>query len=243
MEVSKLFEGLERFTSVRDADDLAKAMRRYADDLGFSSFIYALRVPESFSSARVLQVKGYPDAWLDRYWERGYFAIDPVIEYCSHNIVPMAWDRLVPRMSAAGRRMMLEAGEFGLADGASMAVHGPEGELGILSFARVRGRPRTDTDRRHTLGVTQLVAAHAHEAVRRVFDIGAPTAKLSRREVECLSWAAEGKTSWEISLLLTISERTVNFHLDNAVAKLRASNRQHAIARAIASGMLRPSPF
>jgi DNA-binding CsgD family transcriptional regulator len=36
---------------------------------------------------------------------------------------------------------------------------------------------------------------------------------LSNREIEVLKWAALGKTSWEMSMILEISERTVNFHL------------------------------
>lgn len=243
MNVAKIIEGLERFAAARDPDALGRALRHQAGELGFSAFIYALRVPDSFVGARVVQVKGYPDAWLERYWERDYYAVDPVIEHCTKSVLPMTWGDLHPRMSVAGRAMMLEASEIGLADGASTGVHGPAGELGILSFARERARVRSKADRRHTLGVTQLLAAHVHESVRRVFGVAAPPVRLSRRERECLSWAAEGKTSWEISLLLTISERTVNFHLDNAVARLGASNRQHAIARAIASGMLRPRPF
>ncbi|MFO0743173.1 MAG: LuxR family transcriptional regulator [Labilithrix sp.] len=242
MNLEKIFDGLERFATADDPTAVTRALERSAAELGFGSFIYALRVPESLSDARVLQVKGYPESWLGRYWERDYHAIDPVIAHCTRSVLPVAWERLTPGMSAAGHRMMLEAGEFGLAHGASTGVHGPSGELGILSFARDRGRSSL-VEQRHTLRATQLLAPHVHEAVRRVFGLSAPTVQLRKREEECLAWAAEGKTSWEISLLLEISERTVNFHLDNAVAKLGASNRQHAIARAIASRMLRPRPF
>ena len=65
--------------------------------------------------------------------------------------------------------------------------------------------------------------------------------QLRAREVECLSWAAMGKTTWEISRLLRISEHTVVFHLRNACVRLDAVNRQQAIARAIELGVLLPS--
>ncbi|WP_437570306.1 helix-turn-helix domain-containing protein [Sorangium sp. So ce542] len=51
-----------------------------------------------------------------------------------------------------------------------------------------------------------------------------------------------GKTSWEIGVNLAMSERTVNFHLHNASAKLGVSNRQHAVAKAMLLGLLRSPP-
>lgn len=65
--------------------------------------------------------------------------------------------------------------------------------------------------------------------------------RLRSREVECLSWAAMGKTTWEISRVLEISVHTVIYHLRNAAAKLGAVSRQQAIARAIDVGILQPN--
>ena len=65
-----------------------------------------------------------------------------------------------------------------------------------------------------------------------------PAPRLSPREVETLRWSAVGKTSWEISMILGISERTVNFHLQQAAAKLRVKGRRAACARAVALGLI-----
>lgn len=51
---------------------------------------------------------------------------------------------------------------------------------------------------------------------------------LTKRERECLHWVSKGKTSWEVSTILGISERTVNFHIQNCMRKTNSSNRQHA---------------
>ena len=61
---------------------------------------------------------------------------------------------------------------------------------------------------------------------------------ISKREVECLEWTAIGKTSWEISVILGISESTVTFHLRNATAKLNASNRTHAVSISLKTGLI-----
>lgn len=56
---------------------------------------------------------------------------------------------------------------------------------------------------------------------------------LTERELEILRWLSQGKSSWDISKILDISERTVKFHVNNACVKLDAVNRTHAVAKAI----------
>lgn len=67
---------------------------------------------------------------------------------------------------------------------------------------------------------------------RRVFP------HITKRELECMKWASEGKTSWEISQILNISERTANFHLANCIEKTGSINRQQAIVRCLLQGQL-----
>jgi DNA-binding CsgD family transcriptional regulator len=62
--------------------------------------------------------------------------------------------------------------------------------------------------------------------------------ELSERELDVLKWLKHGKTSWEVSKILEISENTVNFHIKNIKRKLNATNRQHAVAIAIANSIL-----
>ena len=57
--------------------------------------------------------------------------------------------------------------------------------------------------------------------------------KLSSREVECLRWAAAGKSSDEIAVILGISVYTVSSYFKSATRKLQAVNRMQAIAVAL----------
>ena len=52
-----------------------------------------------------------------------------------------------------------------------------------------------------------------------------PEMKFSRRELEILKWTAEGKTSAEVAMILSISENTVNFHQKNMQRKFNAPNK------------------
>jgi DNA-binding CsgD family transcriptional regulator len=61
---------------------------------------------------------------------------------------------------------------------------------------------------------------------------------MSARELDCLKWVAAGKTAWEASVILGISERTVRFHLNAAREKLNSATTTQAVARAIANHMI-----
>lgn len=63
----------------------------------------------------------------------------------------------------------------------------------------------------------------------------APRSKkpLTKRELECLYLAADGKTANDTAKILGINGRTVVFHIQNAMHKLNAKNRTHAVAIAV----------
>jgi DNA-binding response OmpR family regulator len=61
---------------------------------------------------------------------------------------------------------------------------------------------------------------------------------LREREVETLTWAARGKTFWEIGEILGLSKRTVEFHLENARRKLGVATRTQALIKAAAGHLI-----
>src|ERR1700682_4923186 len=58
-----------------------------------------------------------------------------------------------------------------------------------------------------------------------------PMKRLTLKEKECLRWCKEGKTNWEIGEIMSISEKTVEFHLSNTIKKLGVSNRITAVVK------------
>lgn len=63
---------------------------------------------------------------------------------------------------------------------------------------------------------------------------------ISPREREILHWMLAGKSNWEIGMILRISEWTVKNHVQHILKKLQASNRSHAVAKALSMGLLDP---
>jgi LuxR family transcriptional regulator, quorum-sensing system regulator BjaR1 len=75
--------------------------------------------------------------------------------------------------------------------------------------------------------------------------LGHKAPQFTSREIEIMTWAAKGKTSPEISDLLSVTEDTVKTHIKNACRKLSASNKTHAIALALTMGLIasvQPNP-
>jgi DNA-binding CsgD family transcriptional regulator len=63
---------------------------------------------------------------------------------------------------------------------------------------------------------------------------------ITRREIEVLQWLQQGKSSWEISKILGLSERTVNFHVYNVMKKIEAVNRLQMVTIALRLGLIHP---
>jgi DNA-binding CsgD family transcriptional regulator len=61
---------------------------------------------------------------------------------------------------------------------------------------------------------------------------------ISARELDCLKWTAAGKTAWEASVILGISERTVRFHLNAAREKMNCATTTQAVAKAVAHQLI-----
>lgn len=237
-------ESLEQLLHSPDLPSLHAQVQRLAQALGFEHFIYALRVPEHFAQSSVLLVDGYPPGWTRHYMARDYHVHDPIIRYCSRNILPVLWHQVpgdAPGPEA--RQVMDEAAGHGLCTGLSVPLHTPHGEVGILSGTTSRVGRSARADIAQAQAHAHLLASYVHEAMRRLAPMPLQRPALSPREQQVLRWAADGKTSWEISCLLHISERTANFHLNAIAQKLGVFSRQHAIARALLLGLIHPRPF
>ena len=121
-------------------------------------------------------------------------------------------------------------------------VHMPFGLIGVASFNPL------DADK---TDLSDVFEAHAevlaHHARTFISDyalvMGTEQAlpagsRLSKREVECLRWAAIGKTDLEISMIMSRSRATVRFHIKNASTKLNSVNRSQTLFKASQLGYI-----
>jgi LuxR family transcriptional regulator, quorum-sensing system regulator BjaR1 len=186
-----------------------------------------------FSEHTILN--GWPDAWYTRYAERQYYNVDAVAIQGRQSVEPFYWSDVVPKPvnKVASAQIMNEAGECGLTDGLLVPIYGANGDQSCITMA---GK---EIDRRHRVKQSlHLMSMFTHHQAIRLHELGKrktinPAIRLTLRERECLQWAARGKTDWETSRILQISNNTVSVHIAKATKKMTATNRTEAVAKAI----------
>jgi DNA-binding NarL/FixJ family response regulator len=88
----------------------------------------------------------------------------------------------------------------------------------------------------------EMLATIIHARLARVArtEVWPRLVELNGREIETLTWAARGKTSADIALILGLSKRTVDFHIDNARTKLGVATRIEAVIKAATGRLISP---
>jgi DNA-binding CsgD family transcriptional regulator len=179
----------------------------------------------------------YPPDFVREYSSGGYHFIDPTAMDSFGLYGITYWEDSLKRHGKPDdlKSLLLD---FNLKDAAAGRGYGcgirntRNDEKGIIAFSGLSRRERHET-------VLSLVSPHIHEAMSRIMGRSLQGAfGLSPREREILQWLTHGKSTWDISVILRISERTVKFHIDNVMKKLDAVNRTHAVAIALREGLI-----
>ena len=213
---------IDLLATADDAADFSHAMATTASALELSCFAY-LALPTSLKSKPLL-ISTYPERWTSHYLERRYELIDPVISQALRSAEPFQWGvgSSSSRTTIIQEQLLDEAAQFGLRVGFTVPIHDGHGPIAALTFAAGHRSAAFEGCIKSQARVLQLMAIYFHAHVRRKLSNkhrvnGVP---LSPREMECLQWASQGKSAWEIGCILGISRNTVAYYLDNAKQKL-----------------------
>lgn len=228
---------LHSLLSAETEVDLLAALFQASNDLGFEYCAYGIRMPLPISNPKVSLLSNYTKDWQQRYVQENYLTVDPTVAHGIRSVMPLLWTENV---FATSRPFWEDARAHGLRVGWAQSCHGAQGVGGLLTLARSHDNISRKELGEHSLKMGWL-AQVTHEAMARlVVPSLMPDAavELSPREIEVLRWTAEGKTSGEVSEIINITERTVNFHVNNALLKLGASNKTAAAIKAAMLGLL-----
>ncbi len=214
--------------------------------LNFEHVSYTVKAPSTFTKISNFIISDCPHKWVYRYIDMGYVKVDPVMKHCTESALPYCWDRLTETENGNDdeiTKYVDDAAQHGFIGGISIGINDKNGFTGIFSLS-TNHEIKTDSGEccNAALHVSALLP-YVHEAIIRLSskmlkplnDI-----KLTPRELDCLLWTAEGKTSDEIAQILSIKSVTVVFHLKNVIKKLNVSNRNQAIAKAVLFGLISP---
>lgn len=241
----RISEFIEYTNGAGSTGDLFDLFQKALGDYGFDQVAYGVLtnhvIYRSQGGVAPAVALNYPADWVKHYFESRYQEIDPIVLLSPSLRKPFSWDSLeeVADLTPEQKNFMSEGAEAGLNDGLSVPLHGPFGNVAVVSVAC---RSKNPDGKRHA-GILHALAAQFHEVYTDiVLGIRQPAlpSPLTARESECLLWCARGKSSWDIGMIIGISEHTVNFHLKNAMAKLGTGSRVVAIVKAIREGMILP---
>ncbi len=222
-----------------DESDLLVRLGTVARNLGFEHFLVGVEIKHPKSPPIQHVSSGYPPKWRQTYIDSGYLFVDPTVARCQTSTSPFIWSESL--YTDDSRPLWEDARGHGLVHGLSVPVHESVGVKSMLSLARDRPFNSSETEQKLTLECAHVIASVAHVAATKILlpkITHADTTALTRRERDCLGWAAAGKTSWEIAEILRISEHTAIFHLGNVMRKLGVSNRNQAVAKGLSLGLV-----
>lgn len=235
---AKAFEFLR---GAPDATDLTLLIDLFGEairPLGFSNFgCIHYATPGVPISPAIMFGRSSVD-WIERYRVEQLAPHDPTLQFIFSRSAPFSWSDISSRpLTPPQARVFKEAAREGLTSGFIVPVTGPYGEVAAVVMT---GDRATELDRqeRATLSALATVFATCGRTLREMVQDEADDAPLTPRESECLTWVMQGKTDWEIGMILTLSPRTVGNHINNAMDKLGTSSRAQAVFEAWRHGYL-----
>jgi LuxR family transcriptional regulator, quorum-sensing system regulator CviR len=178
----------------------------------------------------------YSNDWLYTYGNRQYATVDPVLQALLSSFKTQTWDQTYKKTSTPSQcEFIEEARSYGLTNGMTTGLL--EHSRRFASFFSFAGGDPGDVHRYK--GLVEYLIPYLHRVL--IANINTPLPNrvkgLSRRETSVLMWMKQGKTNWEISRILGVSERTVRFHVEGIFVKLDVSSRTQAVACAMEQGL------
>jgi LuxR family quorum sensing-dependent transcriptional regulator len=180
-----------------------------------------------------------PQEYVDRYIEQNYALRDPVMTELRNTLNPYTWGDVRARrdLSPDEKTIIDEAREFDARDGMVIPIATMSGSVSL--FCPCGRDPNLSERARAALEIIGVYAQHAiKRAVIRAEREEPSHTPLTPRELEILKRCKDGKTRPEIGEILSISPKTVEFHLRGIMDKLGASNQISAVVIALQRGLI-----
>lgn len=223
-----------------NTDDLADIMRAIAAELGVSHIAHVYFAANKSSETSVLTaVVTYSREWQTRYFLKRYQAVDPVMKHGVTAILPFDWETLVGDDPAIADffadAVRHQVGRNGL----SIPVRNRKKMQACVSFTSDHSKLEWEFFKKNNMMTLQHLSALIDSAASNANSKLPPSpVHLSRREEQCLIWAARGKTHQEVADILGLSLGSVKTHLDTSRHKLHCINLTHAVGVAVATGVI-----
>lgn len=218
--------------------DVFRFLKKIAEMFGMKAFI-VFRIPGATTQdlQAVSVITNWPSELLAKYDAAGLLQNSPTVFKIRSSSLPFTIDINDEEYNRPDGRKDLVITlfeQYRMGRGAYFPVCDPGGDRGGIGFSGDR-TPMTDYEMLQLLMICTHVFDRLYQISRKDIRNGD---ELTEREIDCLNWTAAGKTSAEISEILSLSEHTVNHYLNRATKKLDTVNRTQAVAKALRMGII-----
>lgn len=232
-----LYKTYENLSKAKDKSSFFTTLQKAASNLGFEYCAYGVRPIYPMYSHKLQVINNYPDDWNAVYLTNNYFEVDPTVQHGLRSTQALFWEDDVFKSAPY---FWEEAKSFGINYGISQSQIDAHGRIGMLTFASSNENYNSKILLLQTpslIWLSQLAHTRLSEYLMP-YEVIDTDYQLTKREKDILRWTAEGKTSNEIAMLMSISDRTVNFHVNNILKKLSVSNKTAATVKALVLNLL-----
>jgi DNA-binding CsgD family transcriptional regulator len=233
-----LFEDfVEQSEAATTACQLKARFKRVMTNEGFENHIFGRIVARKVTETNWVE---FPEGHFETYLAEDWEAVDPILAFTATATRPFCWDDVAPRMQFSQDQTALldECKRVGVHSIIVAPFPNPNGGCDIVGVSRRQaGLP----DRSRT-AVLQAICVQTWCRLADLIGIGVDNGyreiTLTNRELEILKWVKDGKSNSEISEIMDLSVKTIEYHVGNILKKLGAANRTTAVVIAIKHRLL-----
>jgi LuxR family transcriptional regulator, quorum-sensing system regulator BjaR1 len=236
---SAVLDAIRSITASGTSQETIHVLGGFVERYGFEKiFLGQLVNPANVPLKDILYISNWPDELKAERRRQLAILHDPIARCALRSKRPFSWEEAREHAGRLGRMAVDLVHDFGLTHGMMFPMHALESVSGGVSLGA--GQPLNLT----SVQIAELEIV-CQSAYYHLEDMLGPFpyqkyAELTRREAECIQFAAAGKSNWEIAMILGIREDTVKKTLQRASRKLDAVNRAHLVASAIACHQIFP---
>lgn len=229
---------LKEISTMMTQFDVLRFMKRTTELFRSRAFI-VLKVPSSTTNTlqAVSVITSWPSELLTKFDAEGYLKTSLAVQRIRNSSSPFMLDTVAIRetkVEGIREQILTLFEQYHMPRSAFFPVCDPSGERGVIGFCGDR-EPFSS----YEMLQLHMICTHVFERLYQISRRDQKTGEdLTQREIDCLTWTAAGKTSLEISDILSLSEHTVNHYLNRATKKLDTVNRTQAVAKALRMGII-----
>ncbi|OPA97447.1 LuxR family transcriptional regulator [Pseudomonas fluorescens] len=205
--------------------------------LGFEHCAFKMSSQSPNNQTEPIDFNNYPQEWNALYKKAHFFEVDPVVAHCKASLFPILWDE---KAFTTAPNLWDLAKSFGVHLGWTQAMHDFRGVFSMFTLCRSNGV--VSPQELYEKAGEVLWLCHAMHAVLAQHFADPPSIdqppRLTPREMQILRWSALGKTADEVGSIMSITPRTVGFHMGRIMQKLGVSSKIAAVLRASKAGLL-----